>query len=73
MGHEIKNCPLTAILKGGGMILFNSDVTVEGNVVFSLTAESVAKISTELYMKGLDVLSVNIDEARIDYIGIEVL
>lgn len=38
-----------------------------------LTVESIAQISAELFLKGIDVASVSIDEARINYVGIEVL
>lgn len=71
MPREIKNCPLAAITKKGNIILFNHDVTVKGAIILELTTESIAEISIELYKEGIDIVSVDIDEARMNYIEVE--
>lgn len=70
---KIKNCPLVAITKKGTIVLFERDVTVKAGIYLELTAESIVQISIELFEKGIDIISVTIDEARMKYIGIEVL
>lgn len=70
---KIKNCPLAAITKKGNVVLFERDVTVKTSISLELTAESIVKISIELFKKGIDIISITIDESRMNYIGIEVL
>lgn len=70
---KIKNCPLVAITKKGDVVLFERDVTVKTGVSLELTAESIVEISIELFKKGIDIISITIDESRMNYIGIEVL
>lgn len=72
MLRKIENCPLVATLRNGKLLLFNYDVTVKGIAILELTVESIAQISAELFLKGIDIVSVDIDEARMKYIGIEV-
>lgn len=68
---KIKNCPLVAITKKGNIVLFNYDVTVKGVITLELTTESIAEISIALYKKGIDIVSVDIDEARMNYMEVE--
>lgn len=70
---KIKNCPLVAITKKGNIVLFERDVKAKAGVSLELTAESIVEISIELFKKGIDIISVTIDEAKMNYIGIEVL
>lgn len=70
---KIKNCPLVAITKKGNIVLFERDVKVKAGVSLELTTESIVEISIELFKKGIDIISVTIDEAKMNYIGIEVL
>lgn len=71
MPREIKNCPLVAITRKGDIILFNYDVVVKGAITLELTTESIAEISIALYKKGIDIVSVDIDEARMNYMEVE--
>lgn len=73
MLQKIKNCPLAAVTRNGNIILFNHDVIVKGILTIDLTVESIVEVSISLYKRGIDVISVTIDEARMNYIGIEVL
>lgn len=73
MLREIKDCPVVATLRNGKLLLFNHDVTVKGVIMLELTVECIAQISAELIMQGIDVISVSIDEARMNYMEIEVL
>lgn len=71
MPREIKNCPLVAIMRKGDMILFDYDVVVKGVITIELTTESITEISIELYKRGIDIVSVDIDEARMNYMEVE--
>lgn len=64
-----------AITKNGEAVFFERDVTVTNSnlFIYELTIETIAEISTELFRNGIDVVSISIDEARINYIEIEVL
>lgn len=73
MLREIKNCPLVAILRNGGTFLFSHDVTVKGVITLELTLETIATIATEMFLKGIDIVSVSVDEGKMNYEGIEVL
>lgn len=73
MLRRIKNCPLIATLRNGNIIVFSHDVTVKGVICMDLTGETIAEISRKMILKGIDISSVAIDEARMNYKGIEVL
>lgn len=73
MLRKIKNCPLVAILRNRNIIIFSHDVTVKGIVTLELTGECIAQISAEMFEKGIDIISLDIDESRMNYKGIEVL
>lgn len=73
MLRKIENCPLVATLRNGNLLLFNHDAIVKGNILMELTVECIAEISAELFLKGINITSVTIDEARMNYIEIEVL
>lgn len=73
MLREIKDCPLIATLRNGKLLSFSHDVTIKGLIVPELTLVSVATIAAELSLKGVDIMSVSIDEAKVKYEYVEVL
>lgn len=73
MLREIKDCPLIATLRDGNLLSFTHDVTIKGLITPELTLVSIATITAELSLKGIDVISVSIDEAKIKHKYMEVL
>lgn len=73
MLRKIKKCPLVAITRAGNTISFNHDVIVKGVISVELSVESVVEISIEFFKKGIDIISVTIDESKMDNVETEVL
>lgn len=74
MSRIINNCPLVAILRNGNVYLFNHDVVIINNVFYTeLSTKSIIEISEELYMKGIDIVSLFVDESRMKYKEVEVI
>ena len=68
MQRKIKNCPLIATLRNGNLFLFSHDVNITNDLfITGLTGETIANISIELYIKGIDIGSLVIDENRMNY------
>lgn len=66
--REIKDCPLVATLRNGGIFAFTHDAEITNNLfVTELTSKSIAVISTELFKKGIDIVSLSVDESRMNY------
>lgn len=73
MLRKIENCPLVLTLRNGNTMLTNHDVIVKGVSCLELTVESIAQISAEMFVNGIDIISVTIDESRMNDVEMEVL